>query len=251
MRHRYRIASLAAGLATCAVFAAEPELPKPEATEYWSPVPAIVTAAPGVPPSDAVAVLDGRNLDAWESVKPGSSGWKLEDGAMTVVAGTGDFRTKQGWGDIQLHLEWRTPAEVKGNSQGRGNSGIFFMGLYELQVLDSFNNSTYVNGQAGSIYKQHPPLVNASRGPGEWQVYDAVFVAPRFDDAGKLVSPARVTVFHNGVLVQHDVVLSGGTTYRGQPKYTPHAAKLPLVLQDHGNPVSYRNIWIRELAPPR
>jgi hypothetical protein len=225
-------------------------LPKPELTEVWEPVPPVVTAAPDRAPSDAIVLFDGTSTDAWEPVKPGSTNWKIEDGAMVVVKNTADQRSKQAFGDIQLHLEFRTPAKVESKSQGRGNSGVFFMGIYELQVLDSHDNPTYANGQAGSIYKQHPPLVNASRGPGEWQVYDAVFVAPRFDEAGKLISPARVTAFHNGVLIQHDVVLRGPTSYRGTPPFQAHAAKLPLTLQDHGNPVAFRNIWVRELNLP-
>jgi hypothetical protein len=225
-------------------------LARPEATEYWTPVPPVITSAPNQPPSDAIVLFDGTNLDAWEPVRSTGKPWKIEDGAMVVVAKAADQRTKQGFGDTQLHLEFRTPAVVEGTGQGRGNSGVFFMGLYELQVLDSYDNPTYVNGQAGSVYKQHPPLVNASRPPGEWQIYDAVFIAPRFDAEGKVISPARITAFHNGVLVQHDVVLQGPTTYRGTPSYKAHADKAPLVLQDHGNPVAYRNIWVRELVLP-
>jgi hypothetical protein len=159
-------------------------------------------------------------------------------------------QTKQAFGDVQLHLEFRTPAKVVGDGQGRGNSGIYFMGLYELQILDSWQNPTYANGQAASIYKQIPPLVNASRQPGDWQSYDVVFIAPRFAADGKLLRPARMTAFHNGVLVQHDVTLRGPTVFRGEPKYSPHAAKLPLLLQDHRNPVAFRNIWVRELSLP-
>ena len=229
-------------------------LPAPELTEVWSPVPAVVTAPAGGIPSDAVVLFDGKNLDAWESAKNETLGqpaaWKIEDGAMVVAPKTGDIRTKAAFGDVQLHAEWRTPAKVVGESQGRGNSGIFFMSQYELQVLDSHNNKTYPNGQAGSIYKQHIPLVNASRGPGEWQTYDAVFIAPRFDASGKLVSPARVTVFHNGVLVQNNVELQGATAWRGKPSYKAHPPKLPIQLQDHGNPVAFRNFWVREIALP-
>ena len=231
------------------------ELPPPEATEYWTPVPPIVTATAGTVPSDAIVLFDGKNLDAWEPARANGHPWKIEDGAMVVIPTpepdpTCDQITKQSFGDVQLHLEFRTPAKIKGSSQGRGNSGIYFMRLYELQVLDSYNNPTYVNGQAGSIYKQHPPLVNASRPPGEWQTYDAVFIAPRFAADGKLLSPARMTAFHNGVLVQHDAVLRGPTVWRGEPKYAPHAAKLPILLQDHRNPTAYRNIWVRELVLP-
>lgn len=166
---------------------------------------------------------------------------------IVVVGGTGNIQTKQGFGDCQLHIEWRTPAEVKGEGQMRGNSGIFFMGLYELQVLDNYNNRTYSNGQAGSIYKQRIPLVNACRPPGEWQTYDVIFTAPRFNGDGTVKSAARITVLHNGVLVQNDVEIWGPSEYIGIAKYKTHADKLPIELQDHGNPTSYRNIWIREL----
>jgi hypothetical protein len=242
-----------------AAFAAEttpvtstPELPPPQATEVWGPEPAIVSAPAGGIPSDAIVLLDGKNLDAWESAKtPGTPcPWKLEGDVMVVTPKSGYVRTKQSFGDIQLHLEFRTPAEVKGNSQERGNSGVFFMELYEVQVLDSYNNKTYVNGQAGAVYKQHIPLVNASRGPGEWQTYDIVFVAPRFGADGQLLKPARVTVFHNNVLVQHDVEIKGPTVHRGTPPYAAHSAKLPLSLQDHNNPLGFRNIWVRELQLP-
>jgi hypothetical protein len=210
------------------------------------------------PPSDAIILFDGKSLDAWETVRADEAGWKIEEGAMVIVPKPKpcDLRTKQSFGDVQLHLEWRTPTEIKGKGQDRGNSGVFFMDLYELQILDSWENPTYVNGQAASIYKEHAPLVNASRAPGEWQVYDAVFVAPRFSNDGKLLSPARITAFHNGVLVQHDVPLTGPTPNGASfhqptlPPYAAHAAKLPLLLQDHRHPVAFRNIWVRELALP-
>ena len=245
---------LLALLAAISLQAAD-ELPPPELTEDYAPVPPVVTAPVAGAPSDAVVLFDGTNLDAWEPARADGHAWKIEDGAMVVIPTPApgkpcDQQTKRAFGDIQLHLEFRTPAKVEGKGQGRGNSGVFFMGLYELQVLDSHENPTYVNGQAGSIYKQHPPLVNASRPPGEWQSYDAVFVAPRFAADGTVARPARLTVFHNGVLVQHDVVLTGPTEYRGQPKYKAHAVKLPLLLQDHRNPVAYRNIWVRELMLP-
>ena len=166
---------------------------------------------------------------------------------MVVQGGTGNIQTKEGYGDCQLHIEWRTPAEVKGEGQGRGNSGIFFMGRYELQVLDNYNNKTYVNGQAASIYKQLPPLVNACRPPGEWQTYDIIFTAPRFYENGGVKSQARITVLHNGVLVQNDGALLGGTQYIGVSNYEKHGDKEPIVLQDHGNPTAFRNIWIRPL----
>jgi hypothetical protein len=223
-------------------------------TEIWEPIPALVT--PGKTssdaPSDAIVLYSGKDLSQWEKEKGGAPGWKIDkDGALTVVKGSGNIATKQKFGDCQLHIEWREPAAIAGSSQSRGNSGIFFMGQYELQVLDSYNNPTYVNGQAGSIYKQHIPLVNASRKPGEWQSYDVIFTAPKFYADGKLQSPARITVLHNGVLVQNNVEIKGHTAWIGQPKYEPHGDKEALVLQDHGmdggNPMSYRNIWIREL----
>lgn len=239
---------------SCLGLAAEPalELPPASATAVWQPVPPVVSAPVEAAPSDAIVLFGGTDLAAWESQKnPGQPApWKIEDGAMIVARNTGYVRTKAAFGDIQLHLEFRTPAEVRRSGQNRGNSGVFFMELYELQVLDSYQNPTYVNGQAGSIYKQHIPLVNASRGPGQWQSYDVVFVAPRFADDGKLLKPARMTVFHNGVLVQHDVELAGATTNRGPPSYKAHPPKAPLSLQDHGDPVAFRNIWVRELTFP-
>jgi hypothetical protein len=234
----------------CLALSAQAEAPEidPKLTEIWEPEPAMVT--PGIsdaPPSDAIVLFDGTDLSAWQHADGAAAGWAGEDDAMTVVRKTGDIETRQSFGDVQLHIEWRTPAVVKGEDQGRGNSGVFLQGLYEVQVLDSFENRTYSNGQAASIYKQHIPLVNASRRPGEWQVYDIVFKAPGFTSDGELLNPAFITVFHNGVLVQNHVELLGPSVYRGQPEYRAHAPKLPLMLQDHGNPVSYRNIWIREL----
>lgn len=226
-------------------------LPPAAATETWLPEPPIVTAAPGAAPSDALVLFGGRTLAAWESVRGGGPApWKLEGDAMVVDPKSGNIRTKAAFGDIQLHLEFRTPAVVSGTSQGRGNSGVFFMGLYELQILDSYENKTYVNGQNASIYKQHAPLVNASRGPGQWQSFDVIFVAPRFATDGRILSPARMTVLHNGVLVHHNVELQGGTTFRGAPVYKAHAAKLPLQLQDHRDLNAFRNIWVRELSLP-
>jgi hypothetical protein len=252
-----------------AALATAQDLPPPELTEYYEPVPPVVSAPAGGVPSDAIVLFDGTSLDAWEPAKAENRMWRLEDGVMVVVSGKasaeeaartaatpgrlpdfphGGIRTKRWFGDVQVHVEFRTPAKIEGKGQGRGNSGIFLMGRYEVQVLDSHDNPTYVNGQLGSIYKQFPPLVNPARPPGEWQSYDIVFIAPRFAADGKLVSPARFTVFLNGVLVQHDVTLSGPTEYRGQPKYQAHPARLPLELQDHGNPVAFRNVWVRELA---
>ncbi|WP_438479546.1 3-keto-disaccharide hydrolase [Oleiharenicola lentus] len=233
--------------------AAPAALPPPEETEYWNPVPTVVSAPAGQPPSDAVVLFDGKNLDAWVKADAAAqpAAWKIIDGALTPVAKAGDIASRAAFGDVQLHVEFRFAPDVRGKSQRRGNSGVFLMGLYEVQVLDSHENATYVNGQAGSIYKQHPPLVNPARAPGEWQTYDIVWIAPRFGADGGLLSPARLTVFFNGVLVQADAILAGPTVYRGKPAYTAHADKLPLRLQEHGNdsvePVAFRNIWVREL----
>lgn len=220
----------------------------PEITEVWEPVPPIVTPGEGTSaPSDAIVLFDGKDVDQWETVEGDPVKWTVENGILTMVKSSGDIRTKQGFGDIQLHVEWRAPAEVVGDGQGRGNSGIFLQGQYEVQVLDSYENSTYSNGQAGSVYKQHIPLVNACRPPGEWQAYDIVFIAPRFNEDGNLFSPAVLTVLHNGLLIQNHVTLKGVTLSRGRPSYKSHDLKQPIMLQDHRNPVSYRNIWVREL----
>jgi hypothetical protein len=223
----------------------------PESTEQWEPEPVVITpgAKPGDAPSDAVILFDGKNLDQWESTVDGKAPqWVLKDGAMTVAAGTKDIKTKKVFGDFQLHVEWRTPQEVDPakTGQGRGNSGIFLQGLYEVQVLDNYNNKTYVNGQASAIYKQHVPLVNASRKPGEWQVYDIFYTAPRFSSSGRITFPAYVTVIHNGIITQNHVSINGPTNHKGLKVYQAHE-KGPIVLQEHGNPVSYRNIWIREM----
>lgn len=221
-------------------------------TELWEPVPPVVNpGGSGVAPSDALVLFDGDDLGHWQSVKGGDAAWSVKDGAATVVPGKGDIKTRQSFSDIQLHIEWRTPADISGKGQGRGNSGVFLMDRYEVQILDSFDNQTYANGQAGSVYKQHIPLVNASRAPGEWQSYDIIFVAPRFSDNGRIAEPARVTVLHNGVLIQNNVSLQGVTTFIGTPSYKAHGAA-PIRLQDHRNTVSYRNIWVRRLsiAPP-
>ncbi|QDL27214.1 DUF1080 domain-containing protein [Stenotrophomonas maltophilia] len=219
----------------------------PKKTEVWAPVPVTVATPQGKAPSDAIVLFDGKDVSAWESEQGGRVPWKVADGAMTVVPGSKGIRTKQRFCDVQLHVEWRTPTDTKGfDGQNRGNSGIFLQELYELQVLDSYNNPTYANGQAGSIYKQAMPLVNASRAPGQWQAYDILWKAPRFSAGGGLESPARITVLHNGVLVQDDTVLAGKTEYIGAPSYAPHGCA-PLYLQEHDSRVSYRNIWVREL----
>lgn len=215
------------------------------------PLPPVVDPGPAGPPvpapSDAVVLFDGKDLSLWEDGKGDPAKWKVENGYMEVVAKTGSIRTKRGFGDCQLHIEWATPSAVSGEGQERGNSGVFLMDTYEVQVLDSYNNRTYADGQAASIYGQYPPLVNASRKPGEWQTYDIVFHAPRFGADGKLVEPARMTVFHNAVLVHDNDELTGPTAHKARPPYKAAADKLPLSLQDHGNPVRYRNIWLREL----
>jgi hypothetical protein len=224
---------------------------KPEMTEFWDPEVAVVTPGqlPSDAPSDAIILFDGtqESFNAnWTNAKGEPSGWTIADNCVTVVKGAGIIRSKMEMMDFQLHIEWRTPSEVKGESQGRGNSGIFLQGRYELQVLDNYENRTYRNGQAGSIYKQYAPLVNVCKKPGEWQVYDVIYTAPRFKDDGTVFSPARVTVLQNGVLVQNNISLFGHTEYIGIPKYLAHGPA-GLELQDHGNPVSYRNIWVRKL----
>jgi len=193
-------------------------------------------------------LFDGKDLARWRGVKEGGDApWAIKDGYVEVVPKTGDIATKDEFGDCQLHVEWAAPAEVKSEGQGRGNSGVFFMERYEVQILDSYENKTYAHGQAAAVYKQHAPLVNASRKPGEWQTYDIVFRAPQFDDDGKIVQRARVTVLHNGVLVQDHVEVLGSTAHNMPALYVAHAPKRPLVLQNHGNPMRFRNVWIRPL----
>ncbi len=244
---RMSCAAFCFGLATLAVTQEAPR-GNPADTEVWEPEPASVTpGAGGAPPSDAIVLFDGSNLDRWQHRDGSDVQWSLEDGAVTVVRGTGDIITRDSFGDIQLHVEWRTPATIEGEGQGRGNSGIIIQQRYEVQVLDSYENRTYSNGQAASIYKQHIPEVNASRPPGEWQSYDIFFTAPRFADDGSLTTPAYVTVVHNGVLVQNHVKIAGSSRFIGEPSYEAHPLEQPLQLQDHANPVSFRNIWIREL----
>ncbi len=213
------------------------------------PQPPIVepgpASGPAPAPKDAILLFDGSGLTEWRS-NDKEAKWAVADGCMTVN-GTGDIRTTREFGDCQLHIEWASPAKVEGESQGRGNSGVFFFERYEVQILDSFENVTYADGQAGSLYGQNPPLVNACRKPGEWQTYDIVFRAPRFGPEGGLQQPARLTLFHNGVLAHLDRPMWGATAHRSLPAYKAHAPKGPIKLQDHGNPVRFRNVWIREL----
>jgi len=224
-------------------------LPKPELTEIWSPVPPKVEPAkvPGQPPSDAILLFNGRDLSGWEAGKGGPAGWAVENGELVDVPKAGDIRTAQKFGDIQLHVEWMVPVlppDRKG--QDRGNSGIYLQGLYEVQVLDSYDNPTYVNGEAGAIYKQAAPLVNALKPAPNWQAYDIVYYAPRFYNDGLLAEPARVTVFLNGVLVQNNFAIKGPTDYRILPVYKAHG-DAALMLQAHNNAVHYRNLWVRKL----
>jgi Domain of Unknown Function (DUF1080)/Domain of unknown function (DUF3471) len=206
---------------------------------------------PGQPPSDATVLFDGKDLSQWVAMDGNPTKWIMRDGYMECVKGSGYVRTLQNFGDCQLHVEWATPTPPHGEGQGRGNSGVFFgLESYEVQVLDSYEANTYPDGQAAAIYGQYPPLVNASRPPGQWQTYDIIYTAPRFDAEGKVTSPARMTVFHNGVLVQNNVELTGPTSWLERAPYRAHPEKQPISLQDHGNPVRFRNIWVRELGKP-
>ncbi len=223
--------------------------PQPPVVDPGSGVP---PETPGRPPSDAIVLFDGKDLSAWQSSNKehGAAPWKVESGTFQVVPKSGGIETKQAFGAVQLHVEWMAPSPAVGQDQDRGNSGVFFGGgRYEVQVLDNYGNKTYADGTAGALYGQYPPLVNACRKPGEWQAYDIVYEAPRFDAAGKLLKPARMTVFQNGVLVQHAMELLGPTTNRVRTPYSAHPVKLPISLQDHGHPVRFRNVWIRELQP--
>jgi len=224
-------------------------LPKPELTEIWSPVPPKVepAARTGDPPSDAIVLFNGKDLGGWESAKGGAAQWTVENGEMVDQPKAGDIQTSQKFGDMQLHIEWMVPVlppDRKG--QDRGNSGVYLQGLYELQVLDSYDNPTYVNGEAGSIYKQSAPLVNALKRAPNWQSYDVVYYAPRFYGDGTLAEPARVTVLLNDILVQSNFAIKGPTEYRGLPVYKAHGDG-PILLQAHNNAVRYRNIWVRKL----
>jgi hypothetical protein len=230
----------------------------PKATEVWEPSPKVVTTAVNnLAPSDAIVLFDGNNLNEWQSVNNPNepAKWTVADGEFTVNKGTGNIQTKKSFTNYQLHLEYKIPKNITGEGQARGNSGLFLASTgpgdegYEIQILDNYNNTTYVNGQVGSIYKQTIPLANACRKPGEWQMYDIVWTAPVFNKDGSVKSPAYITAFHNGVLVQNNTMVKGITVYIGQPMYKPHGPA-PIKLQDHGDksePISFKNIWIREL----
>jgi hypothetical protein len=215
------------------------------------PQPPVVDPGPAgkpVPvPSDAIILFDGKDLSQWTGAKGQPARWKVENGYMEVVKETGDIRTKKKFGDCQLHIEWAAPLPATEKDQDRGNSGVFLMEIYEIQVLDCYNNTTYPDGMTAAIYGQYPPLVNACRPPCEWQTYDIIFRRPRFDDSGELISPARMTVLHNNILVHNDAELTGPTVNKARPPYKFHPDRLSLLLQDHGNPVRFRNIWIRDL----
>jgi hypothetical protein len=253
-----RIVILTALLAAISYIMQAQEKGKPQDTEYYSPVPPVITpgGAPGDAPSDAIILFDGKNLDQWINTKDSTPAkWILADKVMTVNKNTGDIQTRATFTDYQLHIEYLIPSNITGSGQGRGNSGIFLAALpwgaggYEIQVLDNYKNTTYVNGQVGSMYKQAVPLANACRKPGEWQTYDIVWTAPKFSKEGILISLARVTAFHNGVLVQNNTSLLGDTPYIGQPSYRVHGPA-PVKLQAHGDksePISFRNIWLRPL----
>ncbi len=219
------------------------------------PQPPVVDPGPYVRddsrPADAVVLFDGHDLSQWRGEKGGPAPWVVKDGYFAIKPGSGMIHTARAFGDVQLHIEWSAPTPPTGEGQERGNSGVFLQGLYEVQVLDSYHNPTYADGAAGAVFGQYPPLVNPTRPPGQWNVYDIVFRRPRFDAAGKVTEPARITVFFNGVLVQNDVPLTGPTAYQHRPPYRVTPPQLPLALQDHGYPVRFRNVWIRELSEDR
>ncbi|MGN6248379.1 MAG: 3-keto-disaccharide hydrolase [Ginsengibacter sp.] len=260
--HRKLLTSIALVSTAFATANAQQKM-KPEDTEYYSPVPAVVTPGKtcGAAPSDAIILFNGKDLSKWVETNDTTkqANWNVHDGIVTVNKQAGNIQTKQRFMDYQLHLEWREPKNIAGSGQARGNSGLFLASIgpgddgYEMQILDSYNNSTYVNGQAGAIYKQYPPLVNPNFPPGVWQSYDVIWTAPRFNEDGSLKSPAKVTAFFNGVLVQNNVKLKGPTLYIGNPSYTKAHGASPIKLQAHGDksiPISFRNIWVRPLPDP-
>lgn len=249
MNKKHLLTTSALVLLAASLSAQQKSSMKPEETEVWSPVPRVVSLTTDKNiPSDAIVLFDGKDHTEWASSRNAGAPieWTIENGVLTVAPGKGGIQTKREFTDYQLHIEWRSPEVVKGEGQGRGNSGVFMQGRYEVQVLDSYQNETYPNGQAASLYKQYIPLVNATKAPGEWQTYDIIWTAPRFNNDGVLISKARITVLHNGVLVQNNIELDGPTEYIGLPKYKAHGPG-PIALQDHGDLVSFRNIWIREL----
>ena len=231
--------------------------PNPKDTEVWEPEPKIVT--PGTEnsaPSDAIILFDGKDLSKWKNARGGGdASWIVNNDNSMTVTRNGGIETIEEFGSVQLHVEWKTPLKMEGKGQGRGNSGIMFQRRYEVQVLDSYNNRTYSNGQAASIYKQYAPLVNASKPPGDWQTYDIIFMEPEFNESGIMTKRGRLTVFHNGILVQNNIEILGTTEFIGMPKigkneisgYMGKDTKKAIYIQDHGNPVSYRNIWLRKL----
>ena len=229
------------------LFSQETEIKDPVLTENWSNPPALIKGIKVTTdiPEDAIILL-GRDAASWRTKEGNAVEWGMENGVLTVKPGTGNIYSKASFGDCHLHLEWRTPAVIKGSGQGRGNSGVFLQSRYEVQILDSYQNETYYNGQAGSIYKQKAPLRNATSAPGEWNTYDIIFKAPVFDLYGSLIEKARVTVIHNGIVVQNNTEIQGTTEYIGYPKIEAHGGA-PIILQDHGDLVSFRNIWIRRL----
>lgn len=240
-------AGMAAYAARAGVYGDTPDAKHAWAVHDWNrPRPPVVAAEPGKPPSDAIVLFDGTSMDAWASKDGEPCKWRIVDGAMEVVPKTGEIRTRQAFGDCQLHIEWASPSEVKGAGQGRGNSGVFLMGMHEVQILDSYENEAYADGQAASVYGETPPLVNACRKPGEWQTYDIIFHQPVWEGE-TLKYPGSVTVLHNGVLVQDHWEFEGMSTHCRRRPLAPYAPKLPLALQDHGDLVRFRNIWIREI----
>ena len=250
-----RIAALVllSALLTPSLWAQAPAVPSLDAWDVHDlerPQPRVVTPAAlssAAPPSDAIVLFDGNSLDEWAHRTGQPASWTLRDGFMEVRPGSGPIVTRRAFGDIQLHVEWATPNS--GEGQDSGNSGIYLMSTYEVQVLNSYGNQTYPDGQAAALYGQYPPLVNACRPAGQWQSYDIVFRRPHFDSDGTLTRPARVTVFHNGVLVHDNAILTGPTGHKSRPPYKAHEDRLPLILQDHNEPTRYRNIWVRELSP--
>jgi len=245
------------------LFATYSQITIPEDTEVWEPEPIVINAVKtGSPPSDAIILFDGSDLLNWKNSKSGkTANWTINNDKSMTIKQDGGIETVEEFGSIQFHIEWKSPKDVKGNGQGRGNSGVIFQRRFEIQILDSYNNRTYSNGQAASVYKQYPPLVNASKGPNQWQTYDIVFMEPTYGNLGEEIKSGSIIVFHNGVLVQNNVILKGTTEYIGEPqkgkeviskymqtfKNPKENLKKTIVLQDHGNPVQFRNIWLRKL----